>query len=101
MSGRLCVIDGCGRPQYARGWCERHWKRHRKYGDPRPDIPIGSWRKPKAPKPVPRRVHRRPYATAHYRIAKARGKAAEHPCADCDAAAAHWCCRGDGCRKSS
>lgn len=31
---RMCGIEGCDRTHYARGWCQRHWVRWRKYGDP-------------------------------------------------------------------
>lgn len=33
-TSRLCSIPGCGKPLRARGWCDPHWKRWRKYGDP-------------------------------------------------------------------
>lgn len=28
-----CLIDGCGNPLIARGWCALHYKRWKKYGD--------------------------------------------------------------------
>ena len=31
---RLCSLDGCERVHYSRGWCEMHWKRWRRWGDP-------------------------------------------------------------------
>lgn len=31
---RLCSITGCDSPSRSRGWCLRHWKRWRRYGDP-------------------------------------------------------------------
>jgi hypothetical protein len=34
-----CTI--CERPRYAKGYCQAHYKRWRKYGDPLADIPIG------------------------------------------------------------
>ncbi len=34
MSKRICFIDGCGRSHYARGWCEKHYKRWRTHDDP-------------------------------------------------------------------
>jgi hypothetical protein len=30
----LCIISGCDRPHYAHGWCELHYQRWRKHGDP-------------------------------------------------------------------
>lgn len=32
--GRICAVDGCGRPVQARGWCHPHWRRWRKTGGP-------------------------------------------------------------------
>lgn len=29
-----CNIDGCDKPHEARGWCNRHYNRWRKFGDP-------------------------------------------------------------------
>lgn len=34
MDEKPCSVDGCGRLVYARGLCERHYQRNRKYGDP-------------------------------------------------------------------
>ena len=31
---KQCSIDGCDAPARGRGWCQKHWKRWRKYGDP-------------------------------------------------------------------
>lgn len=29
-----CAIDGCTRPHFARGWCNTHYYRWRRHGDP-------------------------------------------------------------------
>jgi hypothetical protein len=34
MDERTCTVDGCQRPVYARGWCNPHYQRWRKHGDP-------------------------------------------------------------------
>lgn len=31
---RICKIDGCDKPLKARGWCNAHWVRWKRYGDP-------------------------------------------------------------------
>lgn len=31
---RICSIDGCGKPLKARGWCNAHWRRWNRNGDP-------------------------------------------------------------------
>lgn len=42
MNDALCSIDGCASPKVARSWCNKHWKRWRKWGDPmRTDLPRG------------------------------------------------------------
>jgi hypothetical protein len=43
MAESICSIDGCGRKIIARGWCNAHWLRWNRHGDPlagRP--PIGT-----------------------------------------------------------
>jgi len=34
MSSGVCVIDGCERERTTRGWCNRHYLRWRRHGDP-------------------------------------------------------------------
>lgn len=34
MNERTCSVDGCTRPHVARGWCDPHYRRWRRYGDP-------------------------------------------------------------------
>ncbi len=34
MSGSVCTIDNCGQVRYARGWCQKHYKRWRAHGNP-------------------------------------------------------------------
>ena len=31
---KVCVIEGCGGKQIARGWCPKHYQRWKKHGDP-------------------------------------------------------------------
>lgn len=31
---RICKIDGCGRPVRMRGWCQKHYQRWWRHGDP-------------------------------------------------------------------
>lgn len=33
-SNRVCDIDGCGLPHLAKGYCNRHWLRLSRFGDP-------------------------------------------------------------------
>lgn len=40
QSGRLCIVEGCGRPHKARGLCDAHYKRLLATGSPQPDRPI-------------------------------------------------------------
>lgn len=34
MSERTCTIDGCNSSAVARGWCDKHYRRWRRHGDP-------------------------------------------------------------------
>lgn len=34
MTDRTCAVDGCGRPARSRGWCQTHYFRWRRNGDP-------------------------------------------------------------------
>ena len=34
MTNPNCSIDGCGRRHYGHGWCQMHWRRWYKHGDP-------------------------------------------------------------------
>lgn len=36
----MCLVEGCDRQAKRRGYCQAHYKRVMKHGDPRPDIPI-------------------------------------------------------------
>lgn len=38
---RFCKVPGCERQHYASGWCNCHYIRSRKYGDPVAEVPIG------------------------------------------------------------
>lgn len=43
---RLCEIEGCNKPHFGRGWCNMHWSRWRKHGDPSvtmtPNLVVGT-----------------------------------------------------------
>lgn len=40
MPKRTCSVPECDRPHLARGWCNVHWKRWKKHGDPLASIPV-------------------------------------------------------------
>lgn len=39
MTERTCVIDGCAKPENARGWCKGHYYRWTRYDDPLASAP--------------------------------------------------------------
>lgn len=49
MTPRVCSLVGCDGQVYARGWCNRHYQRWLKHGDPetvmRPNLMQRFWRK--------------------------------------------------------
>jgi HNH endonuclease len=40
MTGAICSIEGCGRPEKARGWCNPHYKRWERFGNPLRGAPV-------------------------------------------------------------
>jgi hypothetical protein len=70
-----CAIEGCDRPAYARGWCERHYSRFKNHGDP---LGGGPDRQPLSPEELRQRLRdhlgliRDPIALAHKYLAHRR-----------------------------
>jgi hypothetical protein len=84
--GLICSIDGCSKSAVSSsGWCNTHYERWRKHGDP--NYYVG-----------PRIGEEHPlwqgdeiaYRSAHTRVVSQRGRASEHPCCVCGAAAEDW-----------
>lgn len=40
---KTCSIEGCERPAKARGYCNLHYTRWHKHGDPEKKLPTGGW----------------------------------------------------------
>ena len=79
-----CTIADCARRHKGRGYCNLHLKRLRKHGDTET---IGqSGRPPKGELPT--------WDALHHRLARARGKAADHLCVDCGKNAREWSYNG-------
>lgn len=109
-----CSIEGCEKPVRSRGWCASHYAHWWKYGTPhrRPEYEVcqvdDCSRSPRSRTSDLCDVHycrrwrtgtlerstnhkKRPsYRAAHSRVARAKGKAAEHSCVDCGLYAKHW-----------
>ena len=81
--GAECSVDGCERPLRGggHGWCNAHYARWRKYGDPL--------------HPFSEHGHRWTgdsvgYIGAHRRIRAIKGAASEHLCIECGKPAKQW-----------
>lgn len=75
-----CSVEGCEAKPHARGLCNKHVIRWRKYGDP---LYLGPQGRPlKGDVPTLGAIHRRLYRT--------RGKATEFACVDCGGPARDW-----------
>ncbi len=74
----VCQMDDCDRTPRSElvGLCEMHYYRRRRHGDPSvvKDTSIAE--------PT--------YRSAHSRVTRAKGRAADYPCVDCGRAAHHW-----------
>lgn len=75
-----CAVTGCNRPIKARGWCDTHYTRWRRTGDPRGDTPIGA-------RSIP---HPDSYSAVRQRIRRERGPASALACMDCGTGARDW-----------
>lgn len=73
MDKRICSIDGCTNPHLAKGYCNAHWKKWKRHGDP-------LWQRPLAPERkctvngCENKYHAQGYCPMHYLRAKADGK---------------------------
>lgn len=70
-----CGIDGCDRPHVASGLCSTHHKRRSRTGDPGDAAIAGP-------------AHT--YVGMHLKVARKRGRAADHVCEDCGSGATDW-----------
>lgn len=89
MSIMSCLVDGCERKVYARGWCSMHYKRWFKWGDPtRVGRPMGT-QSSGADNPSWKGA-RVGYVAAHTRVRTISGKASSLLCVHCRLPAAQW-----------
>lgn len=119
MSG-ICDVDGCGRGVVAWGWCDPHYRRWRKYGNP---LDPGRYQKPPEDgictvDDCEREYYGRGWCRMHYQrwrltgdaehlpkaqpgvitsyhaahssVTYRKGRASEQICADCGERAHHW-----------
>jgi hypothetical protein len=79
LTRQLCGVEGCGRSVRSRGYCNPHYRRWQRHGDPRAALPIAS-----------KTTGDLSYWSMHHRLKIQRGPASAHPCAGCGAAAVCW-----------
>lgn len=87
---RSCNVTGCANEYKARGFCDMHYQRLRKHGnplrvDPPATLPVlvgaanAKWKGDAAK-----------YSAVHNRLRRRRGAAADHACPICQAPGAEW-----------
>ncbi|MDN4162954.1 hypothetical protein [Nocardioides abyssi] len=115
-----CLVQDCEEKHYAKQYCRKHYAKFRTYGDPlhqqdfinsgkechcgKPAQSRGMckahymawWSENAEQKPVDEGHHNFKaenvtYATAHYRVRRAKGSARDYQCLDCDNMATDWC----------
>ncbi len=79
-----CSIETCERPAVCRGWCNPHYQRWYRYGDPTGAISIVGAGNPQWTGDAAT------FDAVHQRLEAAFGKASDGPCADCGAQALDW-----------
>ena len=73
-----CTVGDCGRPVCARGYCDMHWQRFNKTGDPGPPGRL-------------RKIHPGiTYQNAHDAVRRFWGPASQYRCIECESDAGCW-----------
>ena len=86
MFDRVCSVDGCEARHKARGWCDTHYRRWYREGDPEA---LTTRSQPGATNPM-WRGDSVGYAGAHIRVQVARGSASECSFDETHAGPYHW-----------
>jgi hypothetical protein len=115
---KQCTVDGCTGPAKTRGWCNKHYQRWWKHGDPEAvavrvhvsetcsvegcdavarrrgycDTHYARWRAHGDPTVNKRDVQSLTYSSVHKRVKAYNGPASLYRCAACGAAATDWAC---------
>lgn len=74
-----CDVGGCGQPVRSRGWCNTHYRRWQRRGDPGADQPV-----------TPKSTDGCSYVCVRRRLHRERGPATAMSCADCSEPAVFW-----------
>jgi hypothetical protein len=85
-----CQEPGCDKPHAALGWCEMHYTRWSRHGDPQTRLPTCAEQPMAGPDHPKWKGDAIGYTGTHARVRSQRGPASAHLCAECGAPARQW-----------
>jgi hypothetical protein len=89
LDGEICYVSDCTNKRTKGRWCAKHEARIRRHGDPDQVMHQRDRNIPKG-EAHPFWNHQGSYVAVHLRLRKARGRAKDHECVECQTPARQW-----------